>query len=109
MSPVAIAAAVIFGLSLLGNAFLWHGLGSERDKRAEAEASMRQWQATALECSAATEKAEADAKKRATIAAAALKQARTAAQSSQAEIARLRASNGATCEGAVKEVRRGLR
>ena len=79
--------------------------------RAEAEASMRQWQETAKACSDSVEQAAKAGQEASRKAAAALKQARIGSAKGQAEIERLRASMGqkGTCEAAVQQVRKGLK
>ena len=56
----------------------------EAGKRAEAEASMRQWQATALECSSSIEKAEKASAAASRKAQDALKAARVGSAKGQA-------------------------
>lgn len=80
----------------------------QAEKRAQAEAAMAQWQATAMECSDATQKAAKEASERNKRALQALEAARKGSASAQAEIARLRASKSGTCEAAVATVRQGL-
>jgi len=84
---------------------------AQAEGRAEAEAAMRQWQATALECSVATEKAAKAGQEATRRAQAALAAARQGSAKAQTELARLKASMGqkATCQAAVETVRKGLK
>ena len=109
-SPLLIAGVACAVLAvMLAVAVKWGQ--SQTEKRAEAEAAMRQWQATAMECSDSVEKAAKAGKEAARRAAAALAKAREGSIASQNELARLKASMGqkATCQAAVEQVRKGLK
>lgn len=84
---------------------------SQAEKRAEAEASLAQWKQTALDCSDSVETAQKAALEAQGRAKAALAKVREASVASESERARLKAEMGkkATCEGAVKSVREGLK
>jgi len=83
----------------------------QSEARADAEAAMRQWQATAMECSDSVEKAAKAGQEANKRAVAALAAARQGSAKAQSELARLRASMGqkATCQAAVARVREGLK
>ena len=103
--------AISIGLLLLALGVTAKWAMHQSDKRAEAEAQARQWQATAMECSDSVEKAAKAGQEAARKAKAALAKARAVSIASKTEAARLKAELGkkATCEGAVAAVRKGLK
>ena len=109
-SPLLIAGVACAVLAvMLAVAVKWGQ--SQTEKRAEAEAAMRQWQATAMECSDSVEKAAKAAHEAQGRAAKALATARKGSVAAQTELARLKGAMGqkATCQAAVEQVRRGLK
>ena len=109
-SPLLVLG-ILAGVLALACAVLWKVAGSEREARAAAEANARQWQATALECSVATEKAAKAGQEATRRAQDALAKARQGSARAESELARLKASMGqkATCQAAVARVREGLK
>ena len=113
MAYGAIAAGVVIvGLSVAVKVQTAR-LAATQQELATEQANRALWQKAAETCSKATEEAAAEAKKRATIAQAALRDARQGNVKAESEIARLKASkpSGAACPAgeAVGKVREGLK
>ena len=112
---IPIVAALAAGAVILALGLALKVQGARLDaKEAELEACTTRYAETLKLVdiqNKAVESLESEAKKRATIAAAALAKAREGRDSLNAEIARLRAATGSgrTCAEAVSEVRKGLK
>ena len=113
-SPLLVLGILAGGLALMLALMLVVAVKwgqAQAEGRAEAEAAMRQWQATAMECSDSVEKAAKAGQEANKRAVAALAAARQGSAKAQTELARLKASMGqkATCQAAVARVREGLK
>ena len=96
---------------VLGIALKWQTsrLDAAQQEVAKVEAERDLWADSAQNCSKSVEDAKKESEKRTRIAKAALEQARIGQDTTRAELERLRASKGQTCQQAVETVRKGLK